>query len=128
MAVTELIETEPRHSSVKSDRERYLDAFLSMVKSKMFNRKPFLLAHAITYGCNSRCKTRRYWQMTRRMREDMTTPEVFELLDEAYDLDACRFPRMFVYVSADRKIFSCRYDHTYDLKKGSFREYFSSSL
>ncbi len=40
----------------------------------------------------------------------------------------CNFPQMFVYVSADKKIFSCTYDHTYDLKSGSFNEYFSSSL
>ncbi len=40
----------------------------------------------------------------------------------------CNFPQMFVYVSADKKIFSCTYDHTYDLEKGSFNEYFSSQL
>jgi MoaA/NifB/PqqE/SkfB family radical SAM enzyme len=40
----------------------------------------------------------------------------------------CRFPKMFVYVSADKKIFSCTYDHTYDLKQGSFKDYFSSKL
>ncbi len=40
----------------------------------------------------------------------------------------CRFPRMFVYVSADKKIFSCLYDHTYDLKHGSFKDYFSSKV
>ena len=40
----------------------------------------------------------------------------------------CRFPKMFVYVSADKKIFSCLYNHTYDLKQGSFKDYFSSKL
>ena len=58
---------------------------------------------------------------------------------------------MFVYVSADKKIFSCTYDHPYnvnekelvtqvkddfictydhmfDLKRGSLREYFASDL
>ena len=35
---------------------------------------------------------------------------------------------MFVYVSADNKIFSCTYDHTYDLNEGSFSDYFSSKL
>ncbi len=40
----------------------------------------------------------------------------------------CRFPEMFVYVSADKKIFSCTYDHIYDLKTGSFKDYFSSKL
>jgi MoaA/NifB/PqqE/SkfB family radical SAM enzyme len=63
----------------------------------------------------------------------------------------CQFPKMFVYVSADKKIFSCTYnhpydmnvkelvsqvagelacthDHTYDLSHGSFRDYFASDL
>ncbi len=40
----------------------------------------------------------------------------------------CVFPKMFVYVSADKKIFSCTYDHTYDLNGGSFNDYFSSRL
>jgi MoaA/NifB/PqqE/SkfB family radical SAM enzyme len=40
----------------------------------------------------------------------------------------CQFPQMFVYVSADNKIFSCTYDHTYDLEDGSFDDYFSSKL
>ncbi len=40
----------------------------------------------------------------------------------------CEFPKMFVYVTADKKIFNCTYDHTYDLRKGRFNEYFSSKL
>jgi MoaA/NifB/PqqE/SkfB family radical SAM enzyme len=63
----------------------------------------------------------------------------------------CQFPKMFVYVSADKKIFSCTYDHpydlnvkelvaqvageltcthdhVYDLNQGSFRDYFASDL
>jgi MoaA/NifB/PqqE/SkfB family radical SAM enzyme len=40
----------------------------------------------------------------------------------------CYFPKIFVYVSPDGKIFSCTYDHTYDLKTGSFEEYFKSEL
>lgn len=38
----------------------------------------------------------------------------------------CHFPKMFVYVSPDKKIYNCTYDYSYDLKRGSFREYFSS--
>src|SRR5512136_3246704 len=56
-----------------------------MVKSKLFTHKPFFLAHAITYGCNSRCKTCTYWQMSNRIEDDLTTGDVFGLLDEAYD-------------------------------------------
>jgi len=40
----------------------------------------------------------------------------------------CQFPKMFVYVSADKKIFSCTCDHTYDLHKGTFQQYFRSKL
>jgi MoaA/NifB/PqqE/SkfB family radical SAM enzyme len=40
----------------------------------------------------------------------------------------CQFPKMFVYVSPNKKIFSCTYDHTYDLNQGSFKDYFSSKL
>jgi len=38
----------------------------------------------------------------------------------------CEFPKMFVYVSPDKKIYSCDYAYGYDLKHGSFEEYFSS--
>lgn len=77
---------EENHDHSRSDRSRFLDALLSMLKSRMFTHRPFFLAHAITYGCNSKCRTCTYWQLTPRMKEDMTTEEVFELLDEAYDI------------------------------------------
>lgn len=69
----------------KEDWNRYLDAFLSMLKSRAFTKKPFFLAHAMTFGCNSRCKSCTYWMNTPRMKEDLTTEGVFRLLDEAYD-------------------------------------------
>lgn len=69
----------------KSDKARFLDAFLSMLKSRFFTHEPFFLAHAITYGCNSRCKTCTYWQMSNKMKDDLPTEGVFRLLDEAYD-------------------------------------------
>jgi MoaA/NifB/PqqE/SkfB family radical SAM enzyme len=40
----------------------------------------------------------------------------------------CYFPKIFVYVSPDGKIFSCTYNHTYDLNTGSFEDYFKSTL
>jgi MoaA/NifB/PqqE/SkfB family radical SAM enzyme len=86
VSTAKTVALEPTYTSQpKSDRVRYLGAFVSMLKSKMFTHKPFFLAHAITYGCNSRCKTCTYWKMTPRMKEDMSTSEVFQLLDEAYD-------------------------------------------
>jgi MoaA/NifB/PqqE/SkfB family radical SAM enzyme len=69
----------------KSAKERYLDAGLSLIKSRLFTDKPFFLAHAITYGCNSKCKTCTYWQMSNRTKDDLSTEEFFDLLDEAYD-------------------------------------------
>lgn len=40
----------------------------------------------------------------------------------------CYFPKIFVYVSPDGKIFSCTYNHTYALNTGSFEDYFKSKL
>jgi MoaA/NifB/PqqE/SkfB family radical SAM enzyme len=68
-----------------SDLPRYLHAFLSMVRSRMITHKPFFLAHAATFGCNSKCRMCTYWRLTPRMKEDMSTEEVYGLLDEAYD-------------------------------------------
>jgi MoaA/NifB/PqqE/SkfB family radical SAM enzyme len=79
-ALRQLSQTESR-----GDASRFLDSFLSMVKSRAFTHKPFFLAHAATFGCNSKCRMCTYWQLTPRMREDMTTEQVFDLLDEAYD-------------------------------------------
>jgi MoaA/NifB/PqqE/SkfB family radical SAM enzyme len=78
----------PKLAKNKSSQEistgaRYLGAGLSLLKSRL-SGKPFFLAHAITYACNSKCKTCTYWQMTNRKNEDMQTKEVFRLLDEGY--------------------------------------------
>ncbi len=64
---------------------RYAGAFGSMLRSRWVTHRPFFLAHALTFGCNSRCQTCGYWKNTPRMKEDLTTPEVYALLDEAYD-------------------------------------------
>ena len=70
---------------MKGDSVRFFDAFLSMLRSRLLTHKPFFLAHAITYACNSRCKTCTYWQMSPRAENDLSTEEVYELLDDAYD-------------------------------------------
>ena len=77
--------SEQKKNEGKSDRARFLDVFLSMLKSRLSIHRPFFLAHAITYGCNSRCKTCTYWQMSNRKKDDLSTEGVFSLLDEAYD-------------------------------------------
>lgn len=72
-------------NGARGDGSRFAGAFLSMVKSRVLTQVPFFLAHAATFGCNSKCKMCTYWQLTPRMKEDMSTEEVFDLLDEAYD-------------------------------------------
>jgi pyrroloquinoline quinone biosynthesis protein E len=69
----------------KNDGTRYFDAVMSLLRSRMFTHKPFFLAHAITFGCNAKCRMCTAWQTTPRMKEDMSTQEVFQLLDEGYD-------------------------------------------
>ncbi len=63
---------------------RYMGALGSMLKSRLFTHSPFFLAHAMTFGCNSRCKSCTYWKNTPRMKEDLSTDGVFQLLDDAY--------------------------------------------
>ena len=76
---------EEKNIQGKSDGARFFDAALSLLKSRLLTYKPFFLAHAITYACNSKCKTCTYWQMSSRKNEDLSTKGVFRLLDEAYD-------------------------------------------
>ncbi len=66
-------------------RSRFQAAFLSMLKSRLWTHRPFFLAHAVTFGCNSRCLTCSYWKLTPRMKEDLPTSEVYRMLDEAYE-------------------------------------------
>lgn len=68
-----------------SDAARFFGAACSLVKSRLWFHKPFFLAHAITYACNSKCKTCTYWRMSKRKNEDLSTRAVFRLLDDAYD-------------------------------------------
>ncbi len=56
-----------------------------MVRSRYLTHRPFFLAHAVTFGCNSRCQTCSYWKLTPRMKEDLSTAEVDRLLDEGWD-------------------------------------------
>lgn len=67
------------------DWPRYVGALASLVRSRFVTHRPILLAHAVTFGCNSKCQTCSYWKLTPRMNEDLSTEEVFAMLDEAYD-------------------------------------------
>lgn len=56
-----------------------------LLRSRLLTGRPFFLAHAVTFGCNSRCQTCSYWKLTPRMKDDLPTEGVFRLQDEAYD-------------------------------------------
>ncbi len=66
-------------------------------------------------------------ELKRRGYPLMETEKVLEdyCLDRKYK---CLFPRIFLYVAPEGKIFSCTYDHTFDLRKASLGDYFSSDL
>ncbi|MCK5625382.1 radical SAM protein, partial [Candidatus Bathyarchaeota archaeon] len=65
---------------------RYLNGLSSMFNSRFITHKPFFLAHAITYACNSRCKTCTYWRMSNQIDKNLKTEEIFDLLVNAYNI------------------------------------------
>jgi MoaA/NifB/PqqE/SkfB family radical SAM enzyme len=69
----------------RRDSARFFGAAFSLLRSRLWTHKPFFLAHAITYSCNSRCKTCTYWQMSGKKKEELSTENVFRLLDDAYE-------------------------------------------
>ena len=75
---------EPGGRPFPSDLRRYAGLFTGWLRSRLVDGRPFFLAHAVTFGCNSRCLTCSYWKLTPRMKEDLPTVEVYQLLDEAY--------------------------------------------
>ena len=86
MKISRSIQIKDKNNHRKvSDFARFFDAARSLLNSRLFLHKPFFLAHAITYACNSKCKTCTYWQMSNRKSEDMSTKAIFRLLDNAYD-------------------------------------------
>ena len=69
-----------------SNLKRYLGLGLSYWKSKHITHMPFFLAHSVTYGCNSKCKTCTMWMMARFKHRDWPLWKVKLLIDEAYDI------------------------------------------
>jgi MoaA/NifB/PqqE/SkfB family radical SAM enzyme len=84
-ALVTVTQPEMSQGEGKGNKARLLESFLSMLRSRVYTHRPFFLAHAVTFGCNSRCRMCTYWQLTPRMKEDLSTEEVYRLLDEAYD-------------------------------------------
>ena len=62
---------------------RYTAAFAPMIRSRLHGGRPFFLAHAVTFGGNSRCPTCSYGKLTPRMQEDLPTEAVYRRLDDA---------------------------------------------
>jgi len=77
----------------------------------------------------SPAKLREFYTTLLRLKQDgyplMETEQVLRDFVEGRPW-RCEFPKMFVYVSPDKKIYSCDYAYGYDLKHGSFEEYFAS--
>ena len=74
-----------KHLPIGCKSKIYSKAFFSFLKSRLITRKPFFLAHSITYACDSRCKTCTQWQMSKMANKDLSTEKVFELLTNAYN-------------------------------------------
>ncbi len=87
---TELINNDDKliekHITTGCKSRIYFNAFFSFLKSRLITRKPFFLAHSLTYACDSRCKTCTQWQMSKMIKKDLSTERVFELLEKAYDV------------------------------------------
>jgi len=66
------------------DQQRYFGTLVAYIRSRLITHFPFVLAHSITYGCNAQCKTCTYWKMSHRMKEDLSTTQVKDLLQDAY--------------------------------------------
>jgi len=82
------------------------------------------------YGLSSAALQEFYETLLRLKKEGYSLMETEQVLKDHVEKKPfkCHFPKIFVYVSPDGKIFSCTYDHIYDLNKSSFEEYFSSKL
>ncbi|MCD6485034.1 MAG: radical SAM protein [Candidatus Odinarchaeota archaeon] len=66
--------------------KRMLNLASAYFKSRFFTHYPFFLAHAVTFACNSRCKTCTMWKMTPLKFKDLSLNEVKRLIDEAYNI------------------------------------------
>ncbi len=61
----------------------YFNAGANWLGSRLFTSKPLFLAHAVTYGCDLRCKMCTNWRMSDRVKDDLDTEEVFDLIQGA---------------------------------------------
>ncbi len=67
--------------------------FLDMTLNRYVYRSPIALTHLVTSMCNARCKMCDLWKKSSEYKKDMTTDEIFQMLDKA------RKSRMVGYVA-----------------------------
>jgi MoaA/NifB/PqqE/SkfB family radical SAM enzyme len=56
--------------------------FINLVKSRFFH-SPFRLIHDVTYRCNCKCKICERWKKSSDYKNELTTEEIFEMLNNA---------------------------------------------
>ena len=69
-----------------SDMMRNAGIAARYVLSRLWTRKPLILTHSVTSKCNCRCKICDVWRK-KPNDDEMSTREIFRLLDEARDLN-----------------------------------------
>ena len=79
-----IVRAPPAREAGPGEWRRVGGLFGALLKSHWVTHRPFFLAHAVTFGCNSKCLTCSYWKLTPRMKEDMSTDEALDLIDRAY--------------------------------------------
>jgi len=65
---------------------------LSVLKSRFITHSPIILSHMITSLCNARCKMCNLWKETHKYTNDLSTKEIFKMLESA------KAAGMFCYV------------------------------
>jgi len=63
--------------------KRYIQLIKAGFRTRLITHRPIVLAHAVTYACNSRCKTCTMWSMSKMVSRDLSTEGVFDLLRSA---------------------------------------------
>src|SRR5665648_946907 len=62
-------------------------------------KRPFVLSHGINARCNMQCKFCDYWKQDVSDGSEMSTQEIFDLLDEAYAFGIRIYNACLLYTS-----------------------------
>jgi MoaA/NifB/PqqE/SkfB family radical SAM enzyme len=76
-----------RFSEIPYQVSRYVHLISNLIKCRVATHSPVFLTHSITDFCNMRCTFCDIWQLqqTKDIHQELTTQEVFNLLDQAHD-------------------------------------------